>query len=445
MNKRIKKSLRLQLFFAAIISVVLAAVTFGLAFLIGNTLLDRTVYADSFSEMMAEKQFYKLKEFVETENIDLDNIDRLNDWCRRGKRIYIVLYSDNTLVYEFPASGNIKVSNSSIRPDPEKEDLKDAMELTLSDGKTLKCYIYYYVGSSFYLGMTVIAGLLAFATFSTCFIVFVNKKVSYITLLQHELEILSGGQLEYPVTVKGNDEIGELALGIDEMRKSILNHQKIENQMRSANSELITSMSHDLRTPLTSLLAYLELIERKKYAGEEQMNNLIKKSVGQTMRIRDMADRLFRYFFIYATEWENAELEETDADQLFGQIIDDYSYSLESKGMNVNVTFTETGALINVNTELFRRVLDNLYSNLLKYADAGAPIEFYYGCESNELSLTINNTVSADREKKDSTSIGLNTCKRIMEYHKGKFVSSEEDGKFTVKLTIPLSNTPTKY
>ena len=222
------------------------------------------------------------------------------------------------------------------------------------------------------------------------------------------------------------------------MRKSILNHQEIENQMRSANSELITSMSHDLRTPLTSLLAYLELIERKKYADEEQMNSLIQKSVGQTMRIRDMADRLFRYFFVYATEWENSELEEADADQLFGQIIDDYSYSLENKGFTVNVEFTEACSSINVNTELLRRVLDNLYSNLLKYADIGKPVDFSYGSEDGKLIFTISNAVSADREMKDSTSIGLSTCKRIMEYHKGEFSSSEKNGTFTVKLTLPM-------
>ena len=215
MNKRIKKSLRLQLLFAAIISVAIAAITFGLSFLLGNALLDRTIYADSFSAMMAEKQFYKLSDYVITERIDSGNLSQLNEWCRRGKRIYMVLYSDDTVVYEFPASGEANKSGNSIRPDPEKEELTDGWDLTLSDGTVLKCYIYYYVGGAFYLWMTVISGLLAFTAFSTCFIIFVNKKVSYITLLQRELEILSGGQLEYPVTVKGDDEIGELARGID--------------------------------------------------------------------------------------------------------------------------------------------------------------------------------------------------------------------------------------
>ena len=123
------------------------------------------------------------------------------------------------------------------------------------------------------------------------------------------------------------------------MRRSILKHQETEDQMRSANSELITAMSHDLRTPLTSLLAYLEIIERKKYADEAQMDQLVHKSIHQTLRIKNMADQLFEYFLVYATDWKNDEPETLDADELFRQILEDYAYSLESSGMKVQLQF----------------------------------------------------------------------------------------------------------
>ena len=73
------------------------------------------------------------------------------------------------------------------------------------------------------------------------------------------------------------------------MRRSILKHQELEDQMRSANSELITAMSHDLRTPLTALLAYLEIIERKKYADEAQLDQLVHKSINQTLQIKNVS------------------------------------------------------------------------------------------------------------------------------------------------------------
>ena len=168
------------------------------------------------------------------------------------------------------------------------------------------------------------------------------------------------------------------------------------------------------------------------------MQNLIHKSVGQTMRIRDMADKLFQYFFVYATEWEHAEMESVDADMLFSQILEDYASALESKGMRVERNFSELSANINVNTELLQRALDNLYSNLMKYADPKRFVKFSYQRSGNKLLLTILNGIAPDREKKDSTQIGLGTCRRIIEFHGGTFTASEKGTLFSVILELPL-------
>lgn len=283
-----------------------------------------------------------------------------------------------------------------------------------------------------------LCGLVAFVAFSFCFIFMINRKVSYISLLKEELDILSGGQLEYPVTIIGSDELSELAAGIDQMRRSIIKHQEVENQMQSANSELITAMSHDLRTPLTSLLVYLEILERKKYADEEQMQNLIHKSVAQTMRIKCMADKLFEYFLSYATEWEDADMEIIDADQLFQQILGDYACALESNGMLVDTDFSQISAGVNVNTELLQRALDNLYSNLMKYADPQEKILLSYQRKEQGIQISISNKIRKKKEKIESTSIGLITCRRIIEYHKGQFSVVKNDSDFCVMISLPV-------
>ena len=280
--------------------------------------------------------------------------------------------------------------------------------------------------------------MIAYLAFSLCFVALISRKVSYINLLKEELDILSGGQLEYAVTIHGSDEIGELALGIDQMRCSILKHQETEEQMRSANSELITAMSHDLRTPLTSLLAYLEIIERKKYTDEAQMDQLVHKSINQTMRIKKMADQLFEYFLVYATDWEDDDMETMDADPLFQQILEDYAYSLESSGMNVKLQFTPVSGQIQVTLPLLQRALDNLYSNLTKYADPETAICICYERKNDHLQLSVSNGIRTGQNNAESTSIGLNTCRRIMQHHGGTFESSENDGIFSVSLTIPL-------
>jgi len=438
LSRKVSENLRLQLFCAVLLSLLAGVVIFGVSFLLGSTLLDKTVYGHSFADKMANQQVSKLQEYVEAESVSLNNLQRLNAWCSRGEKVYLTIYQDDVLIYESHVSEQESNHLAEQEFDPDMEDPDNEYILTLHGDVKVRAFLYYYAGDAFYFWMTVISGLLAFAAFSLCFVVLISRKVSYITRLKEELDILSGGQLDYAVTVTGTDELGELAAGIDQMRRSILKHQETENQMRSANSELITAMSHDLRTPLTSLLAYLEIIQRKKYKDQQQMEELIHKSVGQTMRIKQMADKLFTYFLAYATEWETAELENVDADPLFHQILGDYAYALESNGMSVKTDFAQTDVKIKINTGLLQRALDNLYSNLLKYAAPKSSVQFSLKRQENNLLLSISNVVRSNREQSESTGIGLITCRRIIEYHGGSFTADEIGRCFYVTISIPI-------
>lgn len=434
LSRRVSSSLKLQLFCAVLISLLAGFTVFGISFLLGNTALDKTIYGHSFAGKMADQQFSRLQKYVEEESISTRNLQRLNVWCCRGDKVYLAIYQNGVLIYESYPSGK----QDSQMPVTEMEDPENEYILTLHGDEKVRAFLYYYAGDAFYFWMTILSGLLAFVAFSLCFVVLISRKVAYITQLKHELDILSGGQLECPVTITGRDELGELASGIDQMRRSIMKHQENEIQMRSANSELITAMSHDLRTPLTSLLAYLEIVERRKYTDEEQMHILIHKSVRQTMRIKHMADQLFEYFRVYATEWESADMETIDADQLFQQILGDYAYAMENKGLSVKTDFVPAAAQIKTNADLLQRALDNLYSNLLKYADPEEPVRISYSRENGCVLLSIANGVRIHQAKNESTGIGLITCRRIIEYHKGRFASSENDGGFFVTVSLPV-------
>ena len=240
--------------------------------------------------------------------------------------------------------------------------------------------------------------------------------------------------------MQGQDELSELASGIDEMRRSIVKHQSAEDEIRSANSQLVTAMSHDLRTPLTSLLAFLEILDRDKVKDEEQRLHLIHQSLTQTMSIKSMADKLFEYFLVYTSEWEQPELEDRDADELFAQFWQEYAFALESRGFIVETDFGELGGNVAVNLELLRRAFDNLYANLAKYAEPSEPIYIQYRRKGETVSLTLANTISSQRESRESTNIGLNTCRRILRMLGGSFESNEAEGVFKVELRLPVSD-----
>ena len=437
MNKRVSRRLGAQLFCGVLLALLAALAVFFPCCALGTRLLERTVYGRPFEERMAEKQFSKLQEYVAQEKIGQENLHHLNAWCSRGDKVYLILYLDGRLLYEYPAA-------SGMEPDPE--DFPLAYEapdreysLILGDGTAVRAFLQYYAGDAFYYWALLLSGLLAFGVFSFCFIAFVHRKLRVIKRLKAELDILAGGDLRHPVTITGEDELGELASGIDQMRRSILAHQAAEEEIRSANSQLVTAMSHDLRTPLTSLLAYLELMDRGKYNDEEQLRHFIGQSLNKTLQIKAMADKLFEYFLVYSSEWEEPETERMDADGLIQQFWGEYAFSLESKDFSVDCRFEELKGCVQVSIDLLRRAFDNLYSNLLKYADPVWPVEISCRREGKSLRLEITNLIPSQQTRKESSNIGLATCRRIIRYHDGSFSAGQDGRVFRVEILLPLS------
>lgn len=436
MSRRISRSLSAQLFSGVLLSLLAAAVVFLACFALGTQLLDRTVYGRPFLEQMADLQFAKLQTYVEQEKITVKSLHRLNAWCGQGDEVYLTIYQGDTVLYDCLAVGGELLDAEEYDPGWENPDR--AYALTLSDGATVQAFLYYYAGDAYYYWVIGGSGLAAFLIFSLCFITFVHQKLRCIKQLKKELDILAGGDLTYPVTVTGQDELGELALGIDQMRRSILTHQDAEEKMRSANSQLVTAMSHDLRTPLTSLLAYLELMDRGKYEDEAQLRHFISRSLEKTLRIKSMADKLFEYFLVYSSEWEQPEMELADADGTIQQFWGEYAFSLESRGFAVRSDFSRLNGTLAVNIDLLRRAFDNIYANLLKYAAPDGPIEIDCRRERELVQLTVTNHISPQRDKCESTNIGLNTCRRIIQCHGGTFSIREADGRFQAAVTLPL-------
>ncbi len=436
-RKTPSRSLSLQLFLGVLLSLLIAVLSFAMFFAIGNGLLDHTVYGESFSHAMSDRQFKQLQVYVTQEEITSKRLSRLNAWCGRGKGVYLTVYQDGVLIYESPIAKEQTRDPDGFDPAAENEEREYALHF--SDGVTTQAFLYYFASDAFYFWMIGVSGLLAFAVFSFCFVSLVHRKLRYIQKLKKELDILASGDLSYSVTVQGQDELSELAIGIDEMRRSILKHQQAENEIRSANSQLVTAMSHDLRTPMTSLLAFLEILDRDKVKDEEQRRHLIHQSLTQTLSIKSMADKLFEYFLVYTSEWEQPEMEPRDADEVLGQFWQEYAFALESHGFTVETDFGQLHGTVEINLELLRRAFDNLYANLVKYAEPSQPVRVMYYREGNQVILKITNAVSKLRNRRESTNIGLNTCRRIFRMHDGCFETLESDGLYTVEIRLPVS------
>lgn len=219
LNKlRIKHGVSAQLMGAVLISLLAGAALFFVLLLLGTVLLDKTVYSRPFVESMSDRQFILLEAYVEDEEVTRDYLRPLDIWCSRGEKVYLSIYVDDTILYESLLTSKVRPDISNY--DPSLEDPEREYELTLSDGTVTRTFLYYYTGDVYYYWVVVTASLAAFALFSLLFITLVHRKLRYIKQLKAELDILAGGDLGYEVTVRGGDELSELAHGIDEMRRS---------------------------------------------------------------------------------------------------------------------------------------------------------------------------------------------------------------------------------
>lgn len=429
--------LKVKLFIGIAVSTLVAGSIFVLLMFIGNEILDRTVYGVGFMDSMGDKYFNDLQLFVETEDVSVSNLRPLDIWCSRGDRVYLSIYLENRIVYESVLKSWIKLNPALY--DPSLEDEENRHDLVLNDGTVLSAFLYYYSGDAYYYWTIVISGLFSFVAFYMCFISFVHRKLKYIEKLKGELDILAGGDLDYQVCIKGNDELGELANGIEQLRKAVVAHQIAEDKIRAENSELVTALSHDLRTPLTSLLVYLELLDGHRYDSLEQAGYFVKRSLEKTYQIKAMADKLFEYLLVYSSGWELPEMTDTDADAFFEQYWKEASFSLENKGFYIEKDFSPLCCKIRLDLPLMTRAFDNICSNIEKYADPLCPVSFSCKREENMVHFVVSNCIAASPKGPHSTGIGLNTCRRIIGYHKGSFSIGSKDGCFHVSISLPVN------
>ena len=181
------------------------------------------------------------------------------------------------------------------------------------------------------------------------------------------------GDLEHSVTVKGRDEIGILARNLDEMRLALEENIRQEQEGKKANHDLIRSVSHDLRTPMTTLYGYLEILDQKKCPDGKQ-EEYIRRCIDKVEEIRALSDKMFEYALIYGKK-EQEELTELFLWELLEEMESSREF-LMLNGFQVEEEFLAPEEVkFRGNRIFFQRVFNNLFSNILKYGDREQPVQ----------------------------------------------------------------------
>jgi signal transduction histidine kinase len=373
---------------------------------------------EQFQDYVTEKGLkvtdtQEIRTWVEERNIDEFVISKGED-----------VYFDNAYQGDlFPGAVQKNVSKLLYPIDFEDEQA----ELYIYDG----CADKYY---------TIITWLSVVTGIVICLLIFENelqKEIKEIQYLKKKVEKIGEGNLDDEVSVASNDEIGQLASGIDGMRNQLLAQKKTEEKMKQAQDELVLGMSHDLRTPLTGLFSYLEIIRKLEMEGKPALE-YVTKALDKAEQLRSVSDQLFEYFLASKESGREMEAPET-AQSAFEDYLSEFCAFLQCNGFLVDTEeISWHPVMIRMNTDFFWRIMNNLISNIEKYADRQVPVRIKISYADTHMALDFENKIITPNPYVKGTGIGLKNIALMMKQMAGSSEVTVTEDTYNIRLVFPV-------
>ena len=392
-------------------------------------------------QIVTQRQVNALQDYITENGLSTRDAKELTDWSRSKHYILLELYRGRVMIYSSfaPLSG----VREEIENDPgdrvEFYDWSPSYTLTFADGEAEALLYYNGLNDYYSTGCDILNMLCLLWWFPGFFLINSRKIIRYILQLSEEIQAMEGGDLEHPITVRGHDEITTLASCLDSMRITLRQQQEEEAQASAKVKSLITEMSHDLRTPLTTLLLYTEILRGHKYDTPEQEADYLNKIDAKARQIKQLSDNLFEYALV--TRDTVAVLDPpAHFSEIFEGPLTELVETLQQRGFACALELGEEDVLLSVNGQYVRRILDNITSNLLKYADPQSVVMVHFVQENGMEGLCFENRVLPIPPAAESTKVGLTSIGTMMEKMHGVCRIEQPEGLFRMTLLFHTVN-----
>ncbi len=445
------RSLYVGLFLAIISAIFIAGGLYIVLRFASSLVIDRYFASDESKRDRIEDYVADLQDFI-NERVDTsEDTDLIEEWIRRNRYVYLLVYKEGELFFSSDNEGEPvlpPLGPGGITVEyPDREELMEYAEengqhlITLGDGTPLFASVAEYTEYLYYDLANLLSFAAAMAALSIVIINYFRRVIVRIKHLAVQVTAVSGGDMNRPIVADGEDEISKLSRDVENMRTSMLENLRREREARDANTELITSISHDIRTPLTVLLGYIDVM--KSYTNDEIMQTYVSASEKTALRLKQLSDDMFKYSIAFGNPEESMKIELYNAETLVGQMLSEHIFLLEENGYSVETMGEELSLCecdaVYTDAQYLMRIVDNIFSNIHKYADIDEKISIEIKASEKALSILIKNKIKKNKEDVESNGIGLKTCARLAEYVAESFSYWESEGEFAVSLTLKLS------
>lgn len=294
------------------------------------------------------------------------------------------------------------------------------------------------------------------------FFLFMHNIASYIRTLADGLMRIARGNLNYRLPLTRHDELGSVANNINYMAEQLQDMIEKERRIEKSKMELITNVSHDLRTPLTSIIGYLNLLRHDDYGNLDEHKRYIQNTYNKTQQLKKLIDDLFEYTRLTSGAAQ-LSIQSVDLTGLLEQILTEFEPIAQEHSLTVS-RFSERDHLTGMaDAEKFVRAIDNLLMNALKFSDKPGEIAVRLLERGGQARLEIENRgkpitkeqeqllferfYKADSSRNDpamlpGAGLGLSIAKSIAELHGGQIGLEHRNGRFTFYIELPGTKRP---
>ena len=294
--------------------------------------------------------------------------------------------------------------------------------------------------------------LLALMAVDVAVMIFAIRKADGLDLIMDGLKKISDGELQYKIktdTLTGKQKvmaeyINNIGSGLDAAVENSLKKERMQ-------TELITNVSHDLKTPLTSIINYVDLMKRENPTDpkiQEYLRILDEKSQRLKVLTEDVVEAS-------KASTGNIKLEMNDIDfvEMVQQVIGEFEEKFQEKNLTMMVHFTDEPSIIYADGQRMWRVLENVFGNVVKYAMEGTRVYAEISNRNKKVTFSLKNisaqplNISADElterfirgdvaRNTEGSGLGLSIAKSLTELQGGEFKLYLDGDLFKVMITF---------
>ena len=283
--------------------------------------------------------------------------------------------------------------------------------------------------------------------------------ITPIETLVNGVHEIRDGNLEYRIEYKYNDEFATVCSDFNEMAQRLSDMVYRQRKDENSRKELIAGISHDLRTPLTSIKAYLEGIEKGVAASPLKRQQYLDTIKSKTQDLEYIINQLFLFSKMDVGDFP-FHLERIDIWQELNRFADCHEKEYSEKGLTVSVVENAEIMCVDIDVVQFRNVVHNILENSVKYNDnEHAEVKIICQRDGNETAITLTDNgpgvseealsrlfdvfYRSDMARSDpskGSGLGLAISKKIVERLGGKIrANNAEGGGLAIEITLPIS------